>query len=324
MKKILAAFFFLFWSSLAWSSSAGKVDLVEGDVRVLEAVTNKERAVKLGDVINEGDTLMTGSKGEVHLSMEDGGQLALRPDTRMQIFKYKAEGGKSDTSIFKLLQGAMRSVTGWIGKYNSRNYEIRTPTATIGVRGTDHETRVIPEGSSEDQPGTYDKVNIGATQMRTPFGTTQIKPNQSGFVPASGQKLRPRLLARVPAFYRPMQNDKRFEGLHDKIQQRMSEMRGQRIKQMAELRRANLQQQRLKMQEDRQLRRQERMQRIEKLKAERQKRLENRSLHDGQRLEQSSNPRLQEFKKNREEQRTAIRENQNALGAGLRHGRGRK
>lgn len=261
--KIFLALLIFAWSSLVWAATAGKVDLVEGDVRVLDATTNLERPVKLGDAINEGDTLVTGSKGEVHLAMEDGGQLALRPDTRMRILKYKAEGGKSDTSVFNLLQGAMRSVTGWIGKYNSKNYEIRTSTATIGVRGTDHETRVIPEGGVEGEAGTYDKVNVGATQIRTKYGTTQVNPNQAGFVSALGHA-RPRLLGGVPAFFRPMHHDKRFEGLHDRIRQRIDENRGKRIKAVTEHRREARRLEHQKKLEARQLKRQEKAQKFEK------------------------------------------------------------
>ena len=310
MKKKVFALFLLAWTSLAWSVTAGKVDLVEGDVRVLDVATTQERPLKLGDIISEGDTVMTGSKGELHLAMEDGGQLALRPNTRMQILKYKAEGGKNDTSVFNLLQGAMRSVTGWIGKFNARNYQIRTSTATIGVRGTDHETRVIPQGSSEGEAGTYDKVNIGATQIRTKFGATQVSPNQAGFVPAS-ERARPRLLAGVPAFFRPMQHDRRFEGLHDRIRQRMDENRGKRIKEIVEHRR--------------EARKLERQKKLETQQLKRQEKAENRTQRKVQKFE-SRNDRplkLQDHSGQREVRRESFMERrQPTIGQEPRFGRG--
>ncbi|OQA33270.1 MAG: FecR protein [Betaproteobacteria bacterium ADurb.Bin341] len=231
--RLILPLFILAWSSLAWPATAGKVDLVTGDVRCIAAGSQEKRPLKLADTVNEGDTLLTGPDGEVLLAMEDGGQLALHANSQMRIDQYQAEGSKTDTSILNLLQGAMRSVTGWIGKYNPRRYEVRTPTATIGVRGTDHETRVIPEGSSEGPAGTYDKVNIGATEMRTAQGSTRILPNRAGFVPAHG-RVKPKLLDRIPGFFRPLQHSKRFEGLHERVRQNIDHNRGQRIKQRME------------------------------------------------------------------------------------------
>jgi len=231
--RLILPLFFLAWSSLAWPATAGKVDLVTGDVRCITAGSQEKRPLKLADTVNEGDTLLTGPDGEVHLAMEDGGQLALHANSHMRIDQYQAEGSKTDTSILNLLQGAMRSVTGWIGKYKPRRYEVRTPTATIGVRGTDHETRVIPEGSIEGPAGTYDKVNIGATEMYTAQGSTRILPNRAAFVPARGQA-KPKLLDRVPDFFRPLQHHQRFEGLHEQVRQKIDRNRSQRIQQRME------------------------------------------------------------------------------------------
>lgn len=226
--RILLGLICLCWNLMAWAQQAGKVDFVDGSVKIVDAA-NKERLPKVGEMINEGETVHTGKDGELHLAMLDGGELGIHPNTRMRIEKYKAEGGKDDISTFSLLQGAMRSVTGWIGKYNTRNYSIRTPTATIGVRGTDHETRVIPEGSSEGEPGTYDKVNAGATQIRTKYGTTDVRPNQAGFFGFNARS-KPTLLARVPELFRPMRSEKRFEGLHEKIRERVGGLRQERAK----------------------------------------------------------------------------------------------
>ncbi len=206
---------------------AGHIEQIEGDARLYDSGQTM-RAAKIGGVVNEGDSIVTGADGEVHLAMEDEGQIAVRPNTRLRIARYKAEGGSSDASVIALVQGALRSVTGWIGKYNPRGYAIRTPTATIGVRGTDHETMVVPEGSSEGEPGTYDKVNHGATLLSTARGQTEIRPDQAGFVGLSG-KARPQLLKSVPAFFRPQRLDARFQNLHDTVRQRIDQRRNLRI-----------------------------------------------------------------------------------------------
>lgn len=226
-------FLFSLWLALtpvfvwAQQTPAGRVEESQGDARIYDSAKTM-RVARAGEVVYEGDSIVTGVDGEVHLAMEDEGQIAVRPNTRMRIAKYKAEGGSSDTSVIALVQGALRSVTGWIGKYNPKGYAIRTPTATIGVRGTDHETMVIEQGSREGEAGTYDKVNHGTTLLSTQHGKTEVRPNQAGFVSVSG-KAKPRVLPSVPNFFRPARLDNRFQNLHDKVRQQVDTKRTQRI-----------------------------------------------------------------------------------------------
>lgn len=228
--KNLFAIMLLFCASLACAQQAGKVDLIDGDVKIFDAARNV-RTPSPGDIVSQGDSIVTGNDGELHVAMADGGQIAVRPNSRMVVEKYRADGGSADHSVLNLLSGAMRSVTGWIGKYSSSNYKIRTPTATIGVRGTDHETLVLATGSPLGEAGTYDKVNSGATVLRTRQGVTELRQNQAGFAAHSG-RARPVVLREVPAFFRPTRNEDRFTGLHEKLHQQLEQRRGERIRQL--------------------------------------------------------------------------------------------
>ena len=213
---------------------AGKVVLVEGDVRVYDRNEGLRRP-KLDDSLYEGDSIVTGDGGEVHFDMEDGGYIGVRPNTRMRIANYKAEGGPDDQSVISLLQGSFRSITGWIGRLGGDHYRIVTRTVTIGVRGTEHEPHVIPEGGTAGEPGTYDRVHNGETVMHTPKGTVNVRANQAGFMPLRGEA-RPRVLDRIPAFFRPTRNEGRFQGLHLRVQQQLQQRRQQRIQQIQERR----------------------------------------------------------------------------------------
>src|SRR5665811_1266269 len=73
---------------------------------------------------------------------------------------------------------------------------ITTASATIGVRGTDHETFVVTPDSSLANTlpiGTYNKVNVGETTITTDKGIIFVLPNQMGFAGAADQmpELRP-------------------------------------------------------------------------------------------------------------------------------------
>jgi FecR protein len=213
---------------------AGKVELVEGDVRFLD----KDRRVRrpaLGSPLYAGDSIVTGNGGEVHLAMEDGAYIGVRSRTKMRIVEYRAEGRDDDSSVIALLQGSFRTVTGWIATLGNQNYLVRTPTATIAVRGTEHEPLVLPGGSKEGEPGTYDRVYVGETVMRTPQGEVSVRPNQAGFASRDGAAP-PQVLDRIPAFFRPTRNEARFEGLHERIHPQLEQRREER-RQSAERRR---------------------------------------------------------------------------------------
>ena len=218
------------------ATPAGKVDLVTGEVRVVRT-GSAPRRVSVGDSVNEGDLLATGKDSEVHMTMQDSGYIALRPNTRFRIVQYKADGGDDDKGVFSLLVGGMRSVTGWIGKFNQTAYQVRTPSATIGIRGTDHETRYVPQGSADGEAGTYDKVFAGGTTIRTAGGQAEVAPNQAGFVSLQGRES-PRLLDRVPAFFRPGPNEALINQKHAEVQAQILQRRDERRKLVLEKRNA--------------------------------------------------------------------------------------
>ncbi len=205
---------------------AAKVTLVEGDVAAFSPA-KKKRLLAVGDYIVEGDSIVTGKDGELHLDMEDGGYLSVRPNTKMRIVKYQAKGESTDSGVIGLLEGSFRSITGWIGKFNRDKYSVRTPTATIGIRGTDHEPYVIPKGSSEGEPGTYDKVNEGGSFIQTPGGRAYVARNQSGFV-SHDKAARPRVLKDIPGHFRAGRNERLLAGKHAEVQGRIEKRREDR------------------------------------------------------------------------------------------------
>ena len=207
-------------------NQAAKVVLAEGDVAAYSAA-KKKRTLMVGDYLVEGDSIVTGKDGELHLDMEDGGYLSVRPNTKMRIVKYQAKGEATDGGVFGLLEGSFRSVTGWIGKYSRDKYTVRTPTATIGIRGTDHEPFVIPKGSRDGDPGTYDKVNEGGSYIQTQAGRAEIAANQSGFV-SHDKAAKPRVLKEIPRHFRAGRNERLFAGKHAEVQARIDKRREDR------------------------------------------------------------------------------------------------
>jgi hypothetical protein len=210
-----------FITALLFASAAtagGRVDFVTGPASAVNA-KGESRALERGQRVEAGDTLATGSGGELHIVMDDHALIALRPNTRMVVEEYVADGGKDDRSLLRLTRGVIRSITGWIGKTAPRNYEIRTSTATIGVRGTDHEVGVLDDGNDA---GTYDKVNEGETALRNPAGEVTVRPGTAAFVP-QGKPVAPRVLEQVPPFFKPTANEKRIEDNKGKLSREVTD-----------------------------------------------------------------------------------------------------
>jgi hypothetical protein len=193
---------------LQQAHAAGQIDFIEGNVSVTTAA-GQLRVPGKGENIEAGDAIVTGRDGEVHVRMDDNALIAMRANTFLKIEAYRAEGGADDSAVFRLLRGSFRSVTGWIGKNNPKNYAVRTTTATIGIRGTDHEVMVVGEGEGE-AAGTYDKVNTGETEMDTPSGKVSVLPGQAAFVPRAGA-VPPRVLAAIPVLFVATKNEAAIE-----------------------------------------------------------------------------------------------------------------
>src|ERR1035437_7498832 len=185
---------------------AGNVQFVIGDVKLITRA-GETRALQKGAEINEGDRIVTADGSSAQIKMVDGGFIAIRPNTDMgfDTYRYSGKEDGTESAIVSLLQGGFRTITGIIGRTNKQNYLVKTATATIGIRGTDHEPMVIlapqPGQVAIAAAGTYDKVNVGIAYIRTDAGSVDIQRNQVGFAPVS--RAAPVILPRIPPFYKP-------------------------------------------------------------------------------------------------------------------------
>ncbi len=207
------------------------VDSLSGTASV-SGDSMKPMAISAGQKIYEKQTVTTSSDGEVHLGTVDGGIIAIRPNTVFRADEYKADGSPDDKVFMSLLRGAIRSITGWIGKYNAPGYRITTPTATIGIRGTDHETTVIDEGNG-DEPGTYDMVNEGVTVLKTQYGEREVTPEMFAFAPKY-RAVAPLFLVEKPKFWvkRKLVIEELIPQRKALLRERIEKLREDRLKQL--------------------------------------------------------------------------------------------
>ncbi len=164
---------------------------IERDARILAINPNSE--------IRPGDTISTGQTGRVQWAMQDNSTFSTLGGTQFKIEEFS----KFDRprSIYSLLKGGFRTVTGLISKRADGIYKMNTPVATLGVRGTkylgifcksscDKYTKSL-NGKVED--GLYVKVDEGIVIITNANGSIEVKAGEVGFVPADGSA--PRLIA---------------------------------------------------------------------------------------------------------------------------------
>lgn len=179
---------------------APSVALAEiGTVRHTEGVAwlvgsdGQSRSIKDGTEIEDGDNLITQENTIVQARMIDESLLTITSNTKMRFDQYSYSKENGGISFLSIAKGGFRSLTGFIGQLNKKNYRIITPHATIGIRGTDHETIVIPDGVDGTQAGTYNNVYSGATVISTRFGEIFNQPGER-MAYAGGMHLPPQLL----------------------------------------------------------------------------------------------------------------------------------
>ncbi len=119
-------------------AAVGHFLFISGSVKVISK-TGQSRAAMRGGEVDVGDTISTGQASTAQIKMVDGGFLAVRPQSELRVDSYSFHGNKSDNSTVSLVKGGFRAITGMIGKNNPQNDIAKTPTATIGIRGTDYE-----------------------------------------------------------------------------------------------------------------------------------------------------------------------------------------
>lgn len=107
-----------------------------------------------GTPLLEGETVHTARNSSVRLTMIDGGETVIRPESSLllQEFRYKADAPAADSLVLSLLRGGLRALTGIVGKRgNPDAYKLRAGTATIGIRGTEFSARVCDKDCAEPQ-----------------------------------------------------------------------------------------------------------------------------------------------------------------------------
>lgn len=169
-------------------ANVGKVIFAFGNVSVERPAPD---VLSQGMPVEEGDVIVTGSNGYVQLLLKDETKIAIRPDSRFTILALEMPAGGGFPAIgagvtprteFSLQQGGFRTLTGRIAEAQPRSYQVSTPNAVVGIRGTNYVARLCAgDCGPATEDGLFVGVTTGAIFLTNNAGELDLTRNQYGY-----------------------------------------------------------------------------------------------------------------------------------------------
>lgn len=135
--RLFAAAILLIGCSIASSAElAGTVKTLTGQATVNRSSTVVP--VSIGQLIYSGDRIASLDGSYVGVMLLDDTRLTIGPRSEMLIRDFEFNPNSYDGGlVVSFLKGTARVVSGLIGRQAPENVRFHTPTATIGIRGTE-------------------------------------------------------------------------------------------------------------------------------------------------------------------------------------------
>lgn len=156
----------------AWAQDIGQVIQLMGTVSA-QKNNGAIRLLSLGAGVSAGDVITTEKNSVVRIALSDGGQLSLRPESRLNLeaYQFQETQPQQDKMAFSLIKGGLRAVTGSIGKRSNANaYQAKATQATIGIRGTRFgmlDCRTLEGEPDKDQASSCLGLLVNQTKDKT-------------------------------------------------------------------------------------------------------------------------------------------------------------
>jgi len=129
-------------------ANIGNVSELNGTPGSIERTSGESIVAELSTTIESYDQVET-TNGRLKIEFVDDTKVSLTEHTYMEINEYVYDPDPSKSKMaLNFVQGTARFATGGLGLVPKENIQIQTPTATIGIRGTDFTTTVDELGRS--------------------------------------------------------------------------------------------------------------------------------------------------------------------------------
>ena len=175
--------------SLNSYAEIGEISELRGNGEVLRKDQSDKLLAKTALGIFSYDDVRTGN-GRIGITFLDSTIIRLTEHSKIIIDEYIYDPDPSKSKmVLKMASGTARFITGALGKIDKQNIKIRTPSATVAVRGTDFTTTVDelgrslvillpnPDGSSSGEITV--ETLAGIEVLNQPFQATMVSMSES-------------------------------------------------------------------------------------------------------------------------------------------------
>lgn len=161
------------------AESIGRIETISGSVEVTRT-DGTTLTVSQGDSIFAGDVVETSSNGAVGIVLADDSTISLADSGRMVMDELVYDADQQDgNAAISVVQGVFSFVSGQIAKVGPDAMVLRTPLATLGIRGT----TIAGRAGAEGEESTFSLLpdangQIGELTVTNSAGTVLL--NQAG------------------------------------------------------------------------------------------------------------------------------------------------
>jgi len=115
-----------------WAGDAGWVARVNGKPTITRGTQTE--ALRMGDAVRVGDRITTDETAKVKILLADDSVLAIGPRSQVTIDELLLSGDTRKGRLNVLVGRFKLAIAAWLNGHS--DYEVQTPTAVAGVRGT--------------------------------------------------------------------------------------------------------------------------------------------------------------------------------------------
>jgi Flp pilus assembly protein TadD len=164
----------------AWATDAEVIFLL-GKAEIRDNVQGAWRPIKVGQQLDAGNFVRTAAGSQVALLLRDQTQIRLNEQSTLLVRAVAAEGqgstldllgGRIWAQVKQSVTGGLRALTKSVNANTQQLVRINTPTATVGIRGTDWELVVGDAGESTVT------VFTGEVEMANSLGSVAVAANE--------------------------------------------------------------------------------------------------------------------------------------------------
>ena len=128
------------------ADEAGQIKVSKGTAQIERA--DKKLPANIGQVVQQGDLVITGADGSVGITFRDNSLVSIGPDSVLAIDRFVFDSTTHQGAFeSSLKQGTLAVVSGKLAKQSPEAMKVKTPAAILGVRGTEF---LVRTGSAKD------------------------------------------------------------------------------------------------------------------------------------------------------------------------------